>query len=152
VLSGSQIASYAIVSAVLIAIPGPSVLFANGRALSRGRRSAMASVVGNAFGVYAVAVMVAVGLGAVISRSDTALQAVKWCGAIYLVYLGVTAIRHRSRLSSAFDSNHPELGVLCSAKQGFAVGVANPKALLLFGAVLPQFVDRSAGHPTVASR
>jgi threonine/homoserine/homoserine lactone efflux protein len=149
VLSSSQIASYAIVSAVLIAIPGPSVLFAVGRALSRGRRSAMASVVGNAFGVYGVAVMVAVGLGAIVSRSDAALRAIKWCGAAYLVYLGVTAIRHRNRLSSIFDSDHSQTGVLRSARQGFAVGVANPKALLLFGAVLPQFVNRSAGHATI---
>jgi threonine/homoserine/homoserine lactone efflux protein len=149
VLSGSQIASYAIVSAVLIAIPGPSVLFAVGRALSRGRRSALASVVGNAFGVYAVAVMVAVGLGAVVSRSDAALQAIKWCGAAYLVYLGVTAIRHRSRLNSILARDHSQLGTLRSARQGFAVGIANPKALLLFGAVLPQFVNRSAGHATI---
>ena len=144
--SGSQIVSYGIVSLLIIAIPGPSVLFAVGQALSRGRRSALASVFGNATGVYAVAVMIAVGLGSILERSEVLFTIVKWCGAIYLVFLGVVAIRRRRRLSSALNGDHCDLGFLRSARQGLLVGVANPKAFLLFGAVLPQFVDRRAGH------
>jgi threonine/homoserine/homoserine lactone efflux protein len=145
-LSASQITSYAIVSLVLIAIPGPSVLFAVGRALSRGRRSALATVVGNAFGVYLVAVLVSVGLGTAVARSDTVFQVIKWVGAAYLVYLGVMAIKHRRGLAVTLARDQPEWGALRSAREGFVVGVANPKALLLFGAILPQFVNRSGGH------
>jgi threonine/homoserine/homoserine lactone efflux protein len=147
-VSGSQLVSYAIVSAVLIAIPGPSVLFAVGRALSRGRQLALATVVGNAFGVYVVAVLVSVGLGTVVARSDMLFQIVKYAGAAYLVYLGVQAIRHRRSLAAALDADQPASpgGTLRAARAGFIVGLANPKALILFGAVLPQFVDRAAGH------
>jgi len=147
-VSGSQLVSYGIVSAVLIAIPGPSVLFAVGRALARGRQTALATVIGNALGVYVVAVLVAVGLGAVVERSDALFQVVKYVGAAYLVYLGVQAIRHRRSLASALDADQgtPTGGALRAARQGFVVGIANPKALILFGAILPQFVDRQAGH------
>jgi threonine/homoserine/homoserine lactone efflux protein len=148
-LSGSQLLSYAVVSGILIAIPGPSVLFALGRALSRGRRSALASVVGNAFGVYVVAILVAVGLGNVVTRSDAAFEVIKYAGAAYLVYLGVQAFRSRRELATALTAHQPEWGALRSARQGFVVGFANPKALLLFGAILPQFVNRAAGDVQV---
>lgn len=145
-VSGSQLLSYAAVSAVLIVIPGPSVLFAVGRALARGRRTALASVVGNALGVYIVAVLVAVGLGTVVARSDTLFMIVKFAGAAYLVYLGITAIRHRGDLARAMDSDAPPVSALRAAREGFLVGLTNPKALIIFGAVLPPFVNRSAGH------
>jgi threonine/homoserine/homoserine lactone efflux protein len=145
VLNGSQVLSYAAVSCILIAIPGPSVLFAVGRALSRGRRSALASVVGNAFGVYVVAIAVALGLGALVARSDSLFEFIKFVGAAYLVYLGVMAIRHRRDLRSTLAGVQAGGGGLRSAREGFLVGIANPKALLLFGAVLPQFVNRAAG-------
>lgn len=67
-ISGDDAAAFAAVAFVLIAVPGPSVLFVVGRALALGRGPAIASVVGNALGVYAVAVLVAVGLGSVFLR------------------------------------------------------------------------------------
>ena len=145
-VNGSQLLTYALVSLVLIAIPGPSVLFAVGRALARGRRPALASVVGNVCGVSVVAILVAVGLGSVIARSDMLFALVKYAGAAYLVYLGVNAIRHRRELTQALAADAPLTGSLRAAREGFVVGLANPKALILFGAVLPQFVNRSAGH------
>lgn len=142
---GSQIVSYTLVSAILIAIPGPSVLSAVGRALSRGRRAALATVVGNAVGVYVVAICVAVGLGTIVARSETAFEAIKYAGAAYLIYLGAKAILDRQKLVSAFGDQQPDGGVARSARDGFVVGLANPKVLLLFGAILPQFVNRTAG-------
>jgi threonine/homoserine/homoserine lactone efflux protein len=143
--NSSQFVSFALVSAVLIAIPGPSVLFAVGRALSRGRRNALATVVGNAVGVYVVAVFVAVGLGAIVARSEAAFEAIKYAGAAYLVYLGAKAVRDRRELASAFADHQAGGGAVRSARDGFVVGLANPKALLLFGAILPHFVNRMAG-------
>lgn len=145
-ISESQVWSYAVVSAVLIAVPGPSVLFAVGRALARGRRSALASVIGNALGVYVVAVLAALGMGSLVAGSDTLFAIVKYAGAAYLIYLGVNAIRQRRELALAAVVATPPTSALSSARQGFTVGLANPKALILFGAILPQFVDRSAGH------
>jgi threonine/homoserine/homoserine lactone efflux protein len=145
-VTGSQLLTYAVVSLVLIAVPGPSVLFAVGRALARGRRPALASVVGNAFGVYIVAVLVALGLGSLIARSDMLFSFVKYAGAAYLIHLGVSAIRHRRDLAAALDAEAPSTSTLRAAREGFVVGLANPKALILFGAILPQFVNRTARH------
>lgn len=141
-----NLVGFALTSLVLIAVPGPSVLFVVGRALSLGRGSAIASVVGNALGVYVVAIMVAFGLGTIVQRSDTAFTVLKLTGAVYLVFLGVQALRHRHDLAAALDAQTPQVSRWRAARQGFVVGVGNPKALIIFGAVLPQFVDRQAGH------
>lgn len=137
---------FAVASLVLIAIPGPSVLFVIGRALSLGRASAIASVVGNAVGVYVVAVLVAFGLGTLVQRSDTAFTVIKLAGAAYLVLLGVQAFRHRHDIAAALEARVSQVSRWRAMRQGFIVGVGNPKALIIFGAVLPQFVDRQAGH------
>src|SRR5207253_801761 len=134
---------------VIIVVPGPSVLFLVGRALSLGRGPAIASVVGNAIGVYGVAVMVAFGLGSIVQRSDVVFLLVKAVGAAYLVWLGVQAIRHRRALAGALVMQREPMSRWRAARQGFVVGIANPKALIMFGAVLPQFVDRRAGHVPV---
>jgi threonine/homoserine/homoserine lactone efflux protein len=103
-------------------------------------------VVGNAVGVYLVAASVAFGLGAVVQRSVVIFSVVKVCGACYLMWLGVQAIRHRHGLASAVDAAPAARSAWRSAREGVAVGVANPKAFILFAAILPQFIDRSAGH------
>jgi threonine/homoserine/homoserine lactone efflux protein len=146
VISSTQLAEFALASFVLIVIPGPSVLFVVGRALAHGRRTALASVVGNAFGVYVVAACVAFGLGSVVQSSEIVFTIVKVVGAAYLIWLGVQAIRHRRSFSEALMAADSEQGAWRAARQGFVVGVANPKVFILFGAILPQFVDRSAGH------
>lgn len=146
-VSEANLAAFAATALVLIVIPGPSVLFIIGRALSLGRGPAIASVVGNALGVYVVAMLVAFGLGSVVQRSDLAFLIVKMAGAGYLVWLGVQAIRHRRGLAAALDTTVTQAAPTWwrAVLQGFVVGVANPKALIMFGAVLPQFVDRAAG-------
>jgi threonine/homoserine/homoserine lactone efflux protein len=146
VITAGNLAGYAVASFVLIAIPGPSVLFVIGRALSLGRGPAIASVAGNAVGVYVVAVLVAFGLGPLVQRSDAAFLAIKLAGGLYLLWLGIQAIRHRHDLAAALDVQVPQVSRWRVARQGFVVGIANPKALIIFGAVLPQFVNRPAGH------
>jgi threonine/homoserine/homoserine lactone efflux protein len=105
------------------------------RASSLGRGPAIARVVGNAYGVYVVAVLVAFGLGTVVRRSEAAFLAVKLVGACYLVWLGMQAIRHRHQLAASPASDAGNSSKCRAARQGFVVGVANPKALLIFGAV-----------------
>lgn len=138
--------AFAVASFVLIVIPGPSVLFVVGRALAHGRAVALASVVGNALGVYLVAAAVAFGLGTVVQESVVVFSVVKLGGACYLVWLGVRAIRHRHELADTFDGAVAARGARRAALEGFTVGVANPKAYILFAAILPQFIDRSTGH------
>jgi threonine/homoserine/homoserine lactone efflux protein len=139
---------FAAMSLVLALIPGPSVLFVLGRALAHGRRTALGSVLGNSVGAYALAGLVSLGLGEVVARSVAVFTALKLAGAAYLVFLGVKAWRGRGALSmAAADGDRgPAHGDLRTLWEGFVVGVTNPKTMVFFAAVLPQFVDRGAGR------
>ena len=140
-LPTDHLIAFTITCAVVVLIPGPSVLFTVGRALSLGRRGALLTVAGNSIGVYVQVVFVARGLGAVVSRSATAYTAVKIAGALYLMWLGVQAIRHRhSWAESRSDAISPR-GSWRVLRQGLVVGVTNPKMIVFLTAVLPQFTD-----------
>jgi threonine/homoserine/homoserine lactone efflux protein len=139
--------AFAAMSFLLIVVPGPSVLFVIGRALAHGRRTALTTVFGNAAGAYVLVIAVAFGVGTIVERSVVAFTVLKLAGAAYLIYLGVMAVRHRGKLRAAFDGAGPDHGRLRTLWDGFAVGVANPKTVVFFAAVLPQFVDR--GHEVV---
>jgi threonine/homoserine/homoserine lactone efflux protein len=146
IVSGGQLLGFMVASLVMIVIPGPGVLFVVGRALSHGRRTALATAAGHALGNYAVAAFVAVGLGALLERSAAVFVVVKILGAAYLVWLGIQAIRHRKSLATVFaEAAAPREGWR-ALRDGVMVGLTNPKSYILFGAVLPQFVVRSAGN------
>jgi threonine/homoserine/homoserine lactone efflux protein len=149
VISSAHLFAYALASFVLIVIPGPSVMFVVGRALAYGRRTALATVCGNAAGNYVVAACVAIGIGTLVQRSAPVFVAVKLAGALYLIWLGIQALRRRRTLAGAFSAPASLRSDRRALREGFMVGVTNPKALILFGAVLPQFVDRAAGHVPV---
>ena len=139
--------TFALAGIALVVVPGPSVLFIVGRALAQGRRAALLSVAGNTTGVALVVVAVALGLGAVATASSAVFTTIKIAGAVYLVYLGVQTIRHRADLDTALTGGaHGAARRLY--RQGLVVGVTNPKVLVFFAAVLPQFVDPAAGSAT----
>lgn len=145
-----RILVFAAVSFLLIVIPGPSVLFVIGRALAYGRRAALTTVVGNTLGAYVLVAAVAFGIGAVVERSVAVFTVLKLAGAAYLVYLGVKAVRQRGSLQAAFSGDGPAAGsTLRTLWEGFTVGVANPKTMVFFAAVLPQFAARGQGHVVV---
>ena len=145
-VSLGQVAAFAAAALVLIVIPGPGVLFVIGRALAHGRRTALLSVAGHAAGNWVLAVCVALGVGTVVERSAAVFTAVRLAGAAYLVWLGIQAFRHRNSLAEVLDSATAPRGDARAAREGLVVGITNPKAVILFAAVLPQFVDRPAGH------
>jgi threonine/homoserine/homoserine lactone efflux protein len=124
-------------------VPGPSLLFTLGRALTVGRRDALLSVVGNALGLTVQVVGVAVGLGALVAASAQAFTALKLAGAAYVVYLGVQAIRHRgdARLALETATEARRTTAWESVRTGLLVGSTNPKTIVFFAAFLPQFVD-----------
>ncbi|WP_285101321.1 LysE family translocator [Promicromonospora sp. MEB111] len=138
-------------SVILIVIPGPSVLFVVGRSLSLGRPGGLLSVLGNELGALPLVAAVALGVGTVVAESIVAFTVLKLLGAGYLVYLGVQAIRHRrdgvgpdGEVDGAPGRRAPSRWVIL--RQGFVVGVTNPKTIVFFVAALPQFVDVRAGH------
>lgn len=149
-LTVSQALAFGLAAFVLIAIPGPSVVFVIGRAIAYGRDVALLSVLGNTLGLVVVLVLVAAGLGYVVQTSAAVYTVLKLAGAAYLVWLGVQAWRHRRDLSmSGVDGVGREpLPGRVALRQGFVVGVSNPKAFMIFAAVLPPFVDVDRGHVT----
>jgi threonine/homoserine/homoserine lactone efflux protein len=145
-VSADRLLAFAALSFLLIVVPGPSVLFVIGRALAQGRRAALTTVAGNTLGAYLLIVAVAFGVGAVVERSVLAFTVLKLAGAAYLVFLGVKAWRERGALHDTVTGVGVAQGGLRTLWEGFAVGVANPKTIVFFAAVLPQFVDRGQGH------
>lgn len=139
-----QVLGFGLAAFVVIVVPGPSVVFTVGRAVAYGQRVALATVVGSATGFFLVMSLVAAGLGALVAESITVFTIIKLAGAAYLVWLGVQALRHRHELRLA-GAAREALSWRTSARQGFTVGVSNPKGYLLFGALLPPFVDRDHG-------
>jgi len=138
--------AFALASLILIAIPGPSVLFVIGRSLSLGRRGGLWSVLGNELGALIPIAAVALGVGSLVAESVALFTVVKLLGASYLAWLGVQAIRHRrDGLGQAVETTPREVSSGTVLKQGFIVGATNPKTIVFFVAALPQFVDFHAG-------
>ncbi|MFI0786178.1 LysE family translocator [Streptomyces lydicus] len=148
-VSADRLLAFAAMSLLVIVIPGPSVLFVIGRALAHGRRTALATVLGNVLGSYLLVAAVAFGLGSLVERSAAVFTAVKLAGAAYLVFLGVQAFRHRKDMKvgagAAQSTGQGARGDLRTVMDGVTVGVTNPKGLVFFAAVLPQFVNHAAG-------
>jgi threonine/homoserine/homoserine lactone efflux protein len=135
---------------VLIVIPGPSVLFVISRGVALGRRAALATVVGNTSGLMFQLLVVVIGLGSILASSETVFTVLKLIGAAYLVTLGLRSIRDRKKVAMALaPASLAPRSVRAIIREGFVVGATNPKGLIIFTAVLPQFIDRSSGHPTL---
>ena len=145
-LPTTHLLAFSLAAFALIVVPGPSVLFTVGRALALGRMAGVATVAGNTLGVYVQVMAVAFGIGALVERSVIVFTVIKLGGAAYLIFLGVQAIRHRRRLAEALATRMESKSVARVMADGFVVGIGNPKAIVFFAAVLPQFVDRQAGH------
>ena len=147
-LTADQVIAFGVAALILIAIPGPSVVFVIGRALAYGRGVALASVVGNSLGLLTIVFLVALGLGVVVEESIVVFQVLKLAGAAYLVYLGVEAVRHRTEFLTQDHGASAGKAMTWrrAIRQGYVVGVSNPKAYMILAAVLPQFVDRATGH------
>jgi len=143
----SRLPEYIVAAMVIILAPGPSVLFVIARAIAWGRKTAVFTVAGNVTGAFALSTLVAVGLGPILQRSDLAYAAIQWGGSLYLMYLGVEAIRQRKiHAEDMRNQGDAAPGIARSMRYGFWVGALNPKGLVFYAAVLPQFVDRDRGN------
>ncbi len=145
-IPASHVLTFALLSFALIIVPGPNVLFVISRSLMLGRAAGVGTALGGQIGVYVQVTAVAFGVGAIVERSVAVFTVIKLAGAVYLVYLGVQALRHRRSLAAALEGRAERKTLRRILRDGFVVGATNPKAIIFFVAVLPQFVDRSAGH------
>ena len=140
---------YLVAAMIIILAPGPSVLFVIARAIAWGRATAVATVAGNVTGAFTLSLMVAFGLGPILQRSENAYIGVQLLGGLYLIYLGVDALRH-SKIHAEDMVNQGDIrpSTFRSIRDGFWVGALNPKGLVFFAAILPQFIDRDSSSVT----
>jgi threonine/homoserine/homoserine lactone efflux protein len=138
--SVSNLTGFLLIALVVIVIPGPSVVYTIGRALVLGRRAAVLSVFGNAIGVGFQIIAVALGLGALIAQSAELFFAVKLLGSMFLIYLGLSPIRHRKdKLDTAVIENPPRTRRIIL--ESMVVGITNAKTIVFFLAAFPQFIS-----------
>ncbi|MDE3081969.1 MAG: LysE family translocator [Acidobacteriota bacterium] len=131
-------------------VPGPSVLFTLARGVAWGRSVAVLTVLGNSIGTLILSAIVALGLGPLISHSQAFSIVLQLAGGGYLLWLGYHALTHRHEHAQAMtqrEATRPQ--ALQIVRQGFTVGILNPKSLVFFAAVFPHFVDRTKGNVTV---
>jgi threonine/homoserine/homoserine lactone efflux protein len=131
--------AFVIASLVLAVTPGPAVLYIVTRGATQGRLSALASVAGVALGNFGNALGASLGLAALFAVSSVAFLVVKYLGALYLVYLGVRALRTRAAPPSP-SAPPPQTALRRVFADGFVVALLNPKTALFFAAFLPQFI------------
>ena len=133
---------------VLVLVPGPDFAVVTKNTLAAGRwRGGWASA-GVACSNAVQGTAAAAGIGAMIVRMQPLFEAVKWAGAGYLVYLGVQSMRSAARGQYApleADGTQPRSGALAGWRQGFLSNITNPKVLVFYLAVLPQFLPAGAG-------
>ncbi|GAB6907783.1 Amino acid efflux protein [Desulfosarcina cetonica] len=124
--------------------PGPDMAFILGQTARRGISSGFSAMFGIWSGAFVHVIFAALGLSAILATSALVFSIVKWIGAIYLIWLGIQAIRSEGVLISAGEHTSSE-GMAKIFKQGVWVDVLNPKVALFFLAFLPQFTVEGAG-------
>lgn len=136
--------TFVVASTVLLTIPGPTILLVISYGLSQGRRVAVASATGVALGDFVAMTASLAGLGALVLASAELFVVLKWVGAAYLIYLGISLFRSApsARLGEAMDAaTLPARGIFWHAA---AVTALNPKSIVFFVAFVPQFIDTGA--------
>ncbi len=134
--------AYIAATLIVLAIPGPTILLVVSYALTQGRRSAFATVMGVGLGDATAATVSLLGLGAILAASATAFTVLKWIGAVYLVWLGIKMWRSRpAPLSQQQVADVPTKRIFCHA---YVVTALNPKGIVFFMAFLPHFIAPQA--------
>jgi homoserine/homoserine lactone efflux protein len=134
--------AFLIVTTLSSFIPGPAVIFVMSQAAWRGPRAGVMAGLGIQTSNAIYFLLSGLGLASVIAASGAAFMVIKWIGAAYLLWLGIAAIRQsfRKNMAEALPIGRQSLS---GYRDGFLVGFGNPKAILYFVALLPQFIDPS---------
>lgn len=137
---------YLLAILVLTATPGPSVLLCISKAVSCGFRAAFFSALGVASAVYVILSLSFTGLGLLIAQSEQLFSVIKWAGAAYLIYLGIKALLSKQHTYEPNESDEDQVrqSLFKHYLSGILVGASNPKAIVFFSALFPQFIDTSA--------
>jgi homoserine/homoserine lactone efflux protein len=145
-MSLEHIFIFAVTVFVVSIIPGPSMLLALSHGMYYGSRKSLASALGNVSVTFIQSVISVVGLGAVLLASETAFQVIKWGGAAYLFYMRISIFisAKSSPLSVNRDTEQPSTSLFKMFRQSALITASNPKAIVFFTAVFPQFIEQES--------
>lgn len=135
-------------SIVLVLVPGPDMIYMLSRCIAQGRKAGFMAAIGFNLGGYFHLAAAVLGLSAVLATSATAFTVVKWIGAGYLIYLGVSILLSKSG-PIEIEGQGGVRGVKTILWQAFLSDILNPKVALFFLAFLPQFVSPDSSSPTL---
>ena len=139
----TRLATFMLAAGLLIVVPGPAVLYVVARSVDQGKLAGIVSVLGIALGAVVHSLAAAVGITAVLAASALAFSTVKYLGAAYLIYLGITTLLKKPKTQEKIVVEPKPLWQIF--RQGFVVNLLNPKTALFFLAFLPQFADPARG-------
>ena len=132
--------TFVVTAAIILVIPGPTIIFVIGQSLAHGTRASLPLAAGVILGDTACILLSLVGLGTLLTLFSAAFTLVKLTGAAYLIYLGLNMIRHsRKTISEQIPERGYSPGSLF--RDVFLVNALNPKGIIFFSAFMPQFVD-----------
>ena len=138
---------FIITSFVLIITPGQDMMLVMSRSITQGWKAGVITAAGVSTGLLGHSLLAALGLGAVLMASEMIFVAIKYVGAAYLIYLGVSALRHRS---GPLDVRHlASVPLRRLFLQGAISNISNPKITIFYFAYLPQFIPSGSAHPTL---
>src|SRR5262245_16156069 len=142
-IDAASLALFMTATLALNLAPGPDMLYVSTRSLAQGRRAGVISALGIAAGAVVHTVAIASGLAALLRAVPVAYEIVRWAGAVYLVWLGIQALRSKGGpLAGVPIDRASEWAIL---RQGMITNLLNPKVALFFLAFLPQFVTPARG-------
>jgi threonine/homoserine/homoserine lactone efflux protein len=142
-MGGANFSLFLLAALVIAVIPGPGIFYVAARTLSGGRKAGIASTLGTGSGGLVHVIAGAVGVSAIILASAQLFTALKFAGALYLVWLGIKTFREGGRTPP--DQSAPT-GARRAFREGVLVEALNPKTAAFFLAFIPQFIEPAAGH------
>jgi len=132
-------------SIILCIVPGPDMIYLLSRTVAQGKKAGVAATLGINFGAYFHLAAAILGISAIIATSSLAFSILKWCGAAYLIYIGIKAILTNTKLKlDQTQVSSPSTKTIFW--QGFLSDVLNPKVAIFFVSLLPQFVQPESGN------
>ena len=147
IISSAQALSFLVAASILTISPGPDNLMVLSIGLSKGKKQGVAFGVGCSLGCLLHTLLVSVGLSALIAASETALMVLKIAGGLYLIWLGIQALKSRGiNWSKQPDAVLEDMPLIRYFRRGLIANAINPKVILFFLALLPRFINNEQGH------
>ena len=148
-MQSALLIAYAGTVAVLALTPGPSVMLGSAHGMRYGAKGTLPTIAGDLSANTLQMLAAALGLGAIVTRSATAFTAIKWGGVAYLAWMGINQLR-RANDELKETTEEPTRTMWLRFSHGFVTSASNPKAIVFFAALFPQFVDTATGGAPIA--